>query len=64
MLDPDREQDRFFSPMPIDDAKCDPSSESIDSNELLQTKIKQRIGIAIQNIAQLTIRQANVSEPR
>ena len=64
MLDPNREQDLIFSPMPIDDAKCDPSSKSVDGNELLQTKVKQRISIAIQNIAQLIIGQANVSEPR
>ena len=55
MLDPYREQDLIFSPMPIKTAKCGPSSKSIDGNELLQTKVKQRIGVAIQNIAQLII---------
>ena len=55
MFDPDREQDLIFSPMPIDEAKCGPSSKSIDGNELLQTKVKQGIGITIQNIAQLII---------
>ena len=41
-----------------------PPSKSVDGNELLQTKVEQRIGISIQNIAQLIIGQANVSEPR